>query len=137
PRGRPSRPGERPRRILVVDDDEGVRRFVDRVLREAGYSTMVAADGPQALALMTEGHAFDLLVTDVMLPGMHGGELARCMRARDPDLEVLYLTGYSDRLFKENTIWEGETFLEKPCTVSRLLEAVALRLHGQLRPPAA
>ena len=137
PREFPSRAGERPRCILVVDDDDGVRRFVDRVLREAGYTTMAAADGPGALDLMTGGRAFDLLVTDVMLPGMHGGELARCMRELDPNLEVLYLTGYSDRLFKENTIWEGEVFLDKPCTVNRLLDAVALLLDRRLRPPAA
>jgi two-component system, cell cycle sensor histidine kinase and response regulator CckA len=134
--GERGRSAERPR-ILVVDDDAAVRGFVDRVLREAGYTTMVAANGPEALDLVTRGQALDLLVTDVMLPGMHGGELARCMRDRDPDLEVLYLTGYSDRLFKEKTIWEGEAFLEKPCTVNGLLEAVSRMLHGQLRPPAA
>jgi CheY-like chemotaxis protein len=123
---------ERPLRILVVDDEESVRRFVERVLREAGHETMVAEDGPQALEL-AHAKSFDLVVTDVMMPNMAGDEVARRLRQNEPTLKVLYLTGYSDRLFKEKvTLWEGEAFLDKPCTVKGLREAVSLLYFGTI-----
>ncbi len=77
--------------------------------------------------------SLDVLVTDVMMPGMTGDELARRLRQSDRGLKVLYLTGYSDRLFKEkDALWEDEAFLDKPCTVKGLREAVSLLLFGQL-----
>ena len=75
---------------------------MDRVLREAGYETRLAADGPEALEAAKNGAAIDILVTDLMMPQMTGDELARRMRQEEPTLKVLYLTGFSDRLFKEN-----------------------------------
>lgn len=120
-------------RILVVDDEASVRDFVDRVLGTAGYVTTVVGDGPEALAAIAERGPFDLLVADVLMPQMTGDELARQVRADTPDMKVLYLTGYSDRLFKEKiTLWEDEAFLEKPCSVTGLLEAVSLLLCGHL-----
>jgi two-component system, cell cycle sensor histidine kinase and response regulator CckA len=128
---------DRPLRILVVDDEESVRRFVERVLREAGYDTAVAEDGAQALELAHAG-SFDLVVTDVMMPNMAGDELARRLRQSEPGLKVLYLTGYSDRLFKEKvTLWEGEAFLDKPCSVKGLREAVSLLYFGRLETQPA
>jgi two-component system cell cycle sensor histidine kinase/response regulator CckA len=122
--------------VLVVDDEESVRRFVDRVLREAGYQTTTASDGPEAIQAAEKLGAFDALVTDVMMPQMTGDELARRLRQNDPGLKVLYLTGFSDRLFKEKaTLWAGEAFLEKPCSVKGLLEAVSLLFFGQTEPP--
>jgi two-component system cell cycle sensor histidine kinase/response regulator CckA len=113
-------------RVLVADDDESIRNFVSRVLRQAGCSTTIASDGIGAIRAGS-GESFDLLVTDLMMPHMNGDELARRLRACDPDLRVLYLTGYSDRLFAERLqLWEHEAFLEKPCTVNGLLEAVSL-----------
>jgi two-component system, cell cycle sensor histidine kinase and response regulator CckA len=76
-----------------------------------------------------------VLVTDLMMPGMSGDELARRLRQREPRLKVLYLTGFSDHLFKEkSTLWADEAFLEKPCSVNGLLEAVSLLLSGRLPP---
>jgi len=122
--------------VLVVDDEESVRRFVDRVLREAGYQTTTASDGPEAIEAAEKFGAFDALVTDVMMPQMTGDELARRLRQNEPGLKVLYLTGYSDRLFKEKaTLWADEAFLEKPCSVKGLLEAVSLLFFGQTEPP--
>jgi CheY-like chemotaxis protein len=95
-----------------------VRRFVERVLREAGYTTAVAADGAEAIQIAATLDPFDLVVTDVMMPRMSGDELARRLRSSRPALKVLYLTGFSDRLFKDKvTLWEDEAFLEKPCNV--------------------
>jgi len=122
--------------VLIVDDEEPVRKFVDRVLRDAGYATTLAADGPDAIAVAAKIDALDVLVTDVMMPQMLGDELARRLRQSEPGLKVLYLTGYSDRLFKEKvTLWEGEAFLDKPCSVKGLLEAVSLLLYGRLEQP--
>ena len=117
--------------VLVVDDEEAVRKLVDRVLREGGYQTVTAADGPEALDAASKLETLDILVTDVMMPQMHGDELARRLRQRQPGLKVLYLTGYSDQLFKDKfTLWEDEAFLDKPWSVKGLLEAVSLLLYG-------
>ena len=76
---------------------------------------------------------FDLLVTDLRMPGMGGDELARQVRQRQPELKVLYLTGFSDQLFRDKgAMWEGEAFLEKPVTATGLLEAVSLLLYGRI-----
>lgn len=126
----PLRPGAA---ALVVDDEESVRRFVDRALREAGYQTTLAADGPEAIQVASKDRTFDILVTDVMMPRMTGDELARRLRQLEPGLKVLYLTGFSDRLFKEKaTLWQDEAFLDKPCSVKGLLEAVSLLLFGRV-----
>jgi two-component system, cell cycle sensor histidine kinase and response regulator CckA len=128
-------PPSRPARALVVDDEESVRRLVNRILTDAGYETVVAAGGPEAEAATRNDGPFDVLVTDLMMPGMSGDELARRLRQREPRLKVLYLTGFSDHLFKEkSTLWADEAFLEKPCSVNGLLEAVSLLLSGRLPP---
>ena len=128
--------GNRTITALVVDDEESVRRFVDRVLSDAGYRTVAAPDGPEALEAAAGLDAFDLLVTDLMMPQMTGDELARRLRVQRPSLKVLYLTGFSDRLFKEKvTLWADEAFLDKPCSVKGLLEAVALLVFGRLKAP--
>jgi two-component system cell cycle sensor histidine kinase/response regulator CckA len=73
----------------------------------------------------------DILVTDVMMTQMAGSELARRLRQSQPTLKVLYLTGYADNLFKEKvTLWEDEAYLDKPCSIKSLLEAVSLLLFG-------
>ena len=120
--------------VLVVDDEDPVRRFVERVLREAGYTTAVAADGAEAIQIAATLDPFDLVVTDVMMPRMSGDELSRRLRASRPSLKVLYLTGFSDRLFKDKvTLWEDEAFLDKPCTVNGLLQAVSLLTVGRCK----
>jgi len=124
---------DRKLRVLVVDDEEPVRSFVERVLREAGYETATASDGPEALETTLAQKRFDILVTDLMMPKMMGDELARRLRHEEPAIKVLYLTGFSDRLFKDKTtLWEDEAFLDKPCTVKGLLQAVALLNSGRL-----
>ena len=123
--------------VLVVDDEEPVRKFVDRVMRDAGYSTVQASDGMEALEVASKMGPLDILVTDAMMPQMLGDELARRLRESEPELKVLYLTGYSDRLFKERvTLWADQAYLEKPCSVKGLLQAVSLLLFGQLEKPA-
>src|SRR5262245_57076773 len=125
-----------PWRVLVVDDEEPVRRFVDRVLQQGNYETMLAADGAEAVKIAAEHGPFDILVTDLMMPQMTGDELARRLRQNDPKLKVLYLTGFSDSLFKEKaTLWQDEAYLDKPCSVAGLLQAVSLLLFGRFEVP--
>jgi two-component system cell cycle sensor histidine kinase/response regulator CckA len=127
---------KRPLSVLLVDDEDLVRKFVERVLREAGYQTATASDGPEALEVAASLETFDILVTDVMMPQMTGDELARRIRVATPSIKVLYLTGFSDRLFKEKvTLWADEAFLDKPCSVKGLLQAVSLLLSGRIELP--
>lgn len=124
----------RPLRVLVVDDESPVRQFVHRVMSQIGCEVTVAGDGDEAIAV--DPDTIDVLVTDVMMPHMNGVELARRLRARHPDLPVLYLTGFSDRLFDERIVlWEREAFLEKPCSIAELTEAVSLLVSGHVIGP--
>jgi CheY-like chemotaxis protein len=123
---------DQPLMVLVVDDDELIRRYVSRVLSQAGYRTMIAVDGADAIAAAARG-GFDLLLTDVVMPHMTGPELAAQLRQDNPGLKVLYLTGHSDSLFaKKVTLCDGEAFLEKPCNVAGLLQAVSLAITGRV-----
>jgi two-component system, cell cycle sensor histidine kinase and response regulator CckA len=124
----------KPSNVLVVDDEEAVRLFVARVVQEAGYQTTTASDGPEAIEAASKLQSIDLLITDLMMPKMSGDELARRLRMNQPSLKVLHLTGFSDRLFKERTtLWQDEAFLEKPCSVKGLMEAIELLLFGRLQ----
>lgn len=120
-----------PVRVLIVDDDEGMRQYVDRVVRDAGYETTVAADGEQAIALSGRVPPFNLMITDEVMPRLAGHQLARYMRERYLDIKVLYLTGFRDVLFREKgSLWADEAFLEKPCTPEALVQAVSMLLYG-------
>ena len=128
---------DRAPRVLVVDDDESIRRFAERTLRDAGYDVVLASDGPDALRLVdAQAAPFDLCVIDLVMPQMSGDELARQLRVTDPDVNVLYFTAYSDRLFQEkSTLWAHEAFVEKPVTMKGLLEGVSLLLFGHTHGP--
>ena len=124
-------------RVLIVDDEAPIRELVARMLHQPGcYETFVAADEFEAIKIADTQGPFDLLITDVAMPAIQGDELARRLRRTDPDLKILYLTGYSDRLFEQRTLlWEDEAFLDKPVSVQGLLEAVSLLLVGRVPSP--
>lgn len=122
--------------VLLVDDDEQIRLYIARVLRDGGYRTVSAKDGIEAAGMVMAEGPFDMLLTDLMMPEVDGEELARRLRQAQPDLPILYLTGFSDRLFAERSLLgDGEAFLDKPCSPKGLLEAVEL-LVPQHPPPA-
>ena len=123
--------------ILVVDDDPAACELVAIILRGAGYQPTVSTHPDKALGLYEAGHRFALAILDVVMPRMGGEGLAARLRHDDPDLKVLYLTGFADVLFQVRPIlWENEAFLEKPFTDDGLLEAVSLLLSGHVRQPA-
>ena len=126
-----------PVRLLVVDDEDTVRAFISRVLRDAGYVVETAASGPEGLETIDRGATFDLVVSDVRMPQMSGPLFIAELRRKEADTKVLYLTGYADQLFDErDALWMHEAFLDKPCTIQGLLESVALMLTGHISPPA-
>ncbi len=125
-------------RVLIVDDDDAIRMFVARVLRQPGYVTVTASDGFEAIRTAATEEPFDLLITDLVMPNMTGDQLALRLRDVDASLKVLYLTGNSDLLFeKRPKLSEGEAFLEKPVTIQGMLEAAALLLVGHVPPARA
>ena len=110
--------------ILLVDDEEGVRKVMLAILRANGYDILEAGSGPAALALYEKnGHKIDLLLTDIVMPQMSGFDLGRELEARAPRLKVLYMSGYRDNAQGAG----GEApaaFLHKPFTPDALLAKV-------------
>ncbi len=82
--------------VLLVEDDNSVRLLVRDVLEELGYKATEAADGQQAVRILESGRRFDLMISDVGLPGMNGRQLAEIARAHLPDLPILFVTGYAE-----------------------------------------
>ena len=124
-------------RTLVIDDNQAVRTFVERVLRDAGYETTTAKDGVSARELVMNTGAPDLVITDQSMPRMSGQAFSRWVRERYPDVKVLYLSGYADPAFGDREALEAnEGYLEKPCTVRGLLQAVSLLLYRRVEPRA-
>ena len=118
--------------ILAVDDEPGVLALVRRCLDDERVTLIEATSGKDALEQVTRGAPLDLLITDLRMPEMEGDELARQVRAMDPDLRVLYLTSHADRLFGvKPQLWAEEAYLDKPFTREGLREAVALLLFGR------
>ena len=84
-----------PARILVVDDEEPIRRTLDIMLQRRGYAVATAANAEEALAQLAQA-AFDLVLVDLQLPGMNGLELARIVERQQPSATIVVLTGSSD-----------------------------------------
>ncbi|MBK8247750.1 MAG: response regulator [Gemmatimonadetes bacterium] len=120
--------------VLLAEDEPTVRLLMKRVLQRAGFVVLVASDGDEALDL-SRGYAgpIDLLVTDVIMPGMGGGELSRRLRQERPGLRVLHVSGYTAGALRQNEALEdGAAFLQKPFTpralVSRVVEVMGERV---------
>ena len=112
--------------ILLVEDADGVRAVAQRILARAGYQVVVASGGEEALALV-ERHTgtIDLLLTDVVMPGMSGPELAKRLGARLPALKVLCMSGYTDDSIVRHGVLSAElAFLPKPFTPATLASKV-------------
>jgi CheY-like chemotaxis protein len=124
PSGERSAPPIGTETILLVEDESGVRSFARTVLSRHGYQVLEAESSEQALAQLT-GHAgaLDLLLTDVMMTGIDGGQLARHIIRNRPDVRVLFMSGYADPVVEQALPFDCE-LLEKPFTAHTLLSRV-------------
>ena len=120
--------------VFVVEDQAAILALVHRTLVGAGYDVRTAANGEAALAALEHGVP-DLLLTDVVMPGMSGAELGRRMRERHPRLRVVYMSGHPYELRQEQDLAEPDAVLRKPFTTDELLAVLARALHGEA--PAA
>jgi CheY-like chemotaxis protein len=117
--------------ILLAEDEPRVRESTARLLRSLGYRVLVAADASAALAVARpDRQSIDLLVTDLMMPGMRGNDLARLLRAETPRLRVLFVSAYADAAAIESARETGTAFLAKPFTVADLAAGVRRMLDG-------
>lgn len=123
--------------MLVVEDEEPVRNLAARILSGRGYQILTAGSGKEALEVVNKYSAkIDLLLTDVVLPGMIGGEIADALREADPDLKVLYMSGYTkNAIVQQGRLEKDVNLLEKPFGPRELAEAVRQVIDRE--PPTA
>jgi CheY-like chemotaxis protein len=117
--------------VLVVEDEERVRAISVEALGDLGYTAVGASDPSEALQLLDGGLSISLLFTDVIMPLMSGRELADRLRQRNPDLKVLYTTGYARNTIVHNGMLEpGTSLLAKPFSVEELATKVRQTLDA-------
>jgi Signal transduction histidine kinase len=118
-------------RILLVEDEPGVREITSRMLERNGYEVIVAAEPKQAIEFASQGD-FDLLVTDLVLPDMDGRRLAAELRSQKPDLPVVYVSGYPRDGLGEGDLDREIRFLQKPYSADDLSRTVRGALDSNL-----
>jgi two-component system cell cycle sensor histidine kinase/response regulator CckA len=131
PAGAAGHSGGGPRSILVAEDEPAVLNLIERVLSSAGYTVLSASTGAEALAIVgAYASDIDLLVSDAVMPGMAGRELARQLRVERPGLPILFVSGWAGEAFERD--WAGEPAVDlllKPFEVAELLERVGRLLE--------
>lgn len=123
----------RPALVLLVEDQNDVRRWIAEALTEMGCDVVEATDGPEGLRRLQSSESFDLMVTDVGLPGLNGRRLADEARALKPDFPVLLITGYAGAALDRLEPVTGVEILQKPFS----LDELAARVRGLLAPTTA
>jgi two-component system cell cycle sensor histidine kinase/response regulator CckA len=128
----------RTERVLVVEDRDVVRDLARDVLEASGFEVVAVAGGLEALERAATTEPFDLLLTDVVMPEMSGPELAVKLRAKRPELPVLYMSGYTDDVLSAHELSQDATaFLRKPFANAELIAAARTLLDAQPWAPAA
>ena len=112
--------------MLLVEDEDAVRSFASRALASRGYKILEAASGVEALEIMErEQGQVDLVVSDVVMPEMDGPTLLRHLRGRNPDIRIVFMSGYAEEAFRKNLGPDEDfVFLPKPFTLKKLAETV-------------
>lgn len=118
-------------RILLVEDEDAVRSFGTRALSNKGYQVLGAESAEAALALLEKEDikTIDLLITDVMMPGMDGPTMAKKIRERSPELKIIFISGYTEDRLKD-ALGANVYFLPKPFTLKQLAEKVKEAMEG-------
>lgn len=123
--------GQGREKILLVEDDDAVRAVTERALARFGYAVLPACGGKEALEIVHDHADIDLLLTDIMMPGMNGVEVATEVAQVRPDIRVFYMSGYADQdLVRQGLLTPGTRFLQKPFTPQELAERVREILDG-------
>jgi CheY-like chemotaxis protein len=117
-------PAERPETVLVVEDEDSVRELAVLILEQSGYRVIAVGSGAAALALPPD-ERIDLLLTDVVMPGLDGPALAERLAAARPGLRVVFVSGYPS-----DVVLRPCAFLQKPYSVDQLAAAVRAALGG-------
>jgi len=125
-------PGDEPRlhlgkRVLLTEDDPGVRGVVTRILRDLGSDVTTASSPADALAACSAAEPFDVLITDMVMPEMNGIDLSERVRELQPSIEVLFISGYAQDVIAERADFDATSvrFLQKPFTPAELTNALA------------
>jgi two-component system cell cycle sensor histidine kinase/response regulator CckA len=115
--------------------------MMSRALKDHGFKVLEASDGPEALRLVEGANEIDLIITDVFIPGLDGTELARRAAEVEPDLPILFMSGYTDHdIVRRGLLNPDQPFLQKPFTPGALVRRVAELLehkkptHGAAQP---
>jgi two-component system cell cycle sensor histidine kinase/response regulator CckA len=111
-------------RVLLVEDEDMVRAVAERALGRAGYTVTACADGEAGLAAVANGGEFDLVVTDVVMPGMDGPAMARAIRKARPRLPVLFMSGYAEEQLRRDIDIADMHFIAKPFSVQQISQTV-------------
>jgi len=125
--------------ILLVEDEEGLRGLNARGLASRGYSVLEAGNGLEAIEVLEEnGGKVDLVVSDVVMPEMDGPTLLKELRARNPDLKIIFVSGYAEEAFAKSLPEGGQfAFLAKPFTLKQLVAAVKDTMSGEAQVRSA
>jgi DNA-binding NtrC family response regulator len=116
--------------ILIAEDQESIRVLIKGFLEQRGYTVLAAQDGPEAISLLSDyPEAIDLLVTDVLLPGIDGGAVVKCSLERRPRTRVLYITGFGEEVIPDATAM----FLLKPFRLEDLARKIRTALDDRQR----
>ena len=111
--------------VLIVEDEPEVRMLIARMLRREGYDVLEAGDGESAIQVAKGPERIDLLLTDVVMPGMSGSELTRVVKELRPDIKVIYMSGYTHDMIERHGVFApGTAFLQKPFSARALSRAV-------------
>jgi CheY-like chemotaxis protein len=126
--------------ILLAEDEPSLRDLLSTQLRNLGYKVITAVDGQDALDIMrNHAPAIDLLVTDMVMPRIGGRDLANTLRANNPKLNVIFISGYPghDNMDINLDVSAGAHFLAKPFTLRELAQLIRVALKSEPTRPAA
>ena len=115
-------------RILLVEDEDMVRAVAERALTRAGYTVVTASQGEEGLERFAQMAQVDLIISDVVMPTMDGPAMVRALRAKRPDLPVLFMSGYAEEQLRQSINIDDVAFLPKPFSVAQLAEATSAAL---------
>lgn len=123
--------------VLVVDDQDAIRKLERRILEGQGYEVHEASGGAEAIEFLASGRPLDLLIADLDMPEIRGEEMVRRIRSTRPGIKVLFVSGQMDSLMDARPLEATEAFLDKPFTGPGFAQAVSLLIFGSLTKPKA